>query len=122
MNIFRQGDMIFFKQQGSLKATKTVTGKLLTVGLGESTGHEHRVNALEDAQIITAIDNTSFDTETVTQEDLAQMDKLFFEVTGGNAVVCHEEHDPITLEPGLYLRLNQVEYNPYTDELEKVRD
>ena len=115
--IYRHGDMIIFKID-DINETNEKTGNKLVVGLGEVTGHSHDVFALKDSKIKTY---TNSEVE-VTEDDIANMDKLFFEVTGEGAVITHEEHDPHLLKPGKYLRINQTQFNPFTEQLEKVRD
>lgn len=117
--VVRQGDMIFYAVNNVSSDLKKQSGEKLTVGFGEVTGHSHDIFPVGDATIEAYVSN---DAETVTEEDLGNMDKLFFEITNGSAVVVHEEHDTIELKEGKYLRINQVEYNPFTDELQKVAD
>ena len=116
--IYRHGDMIIFKVSKLKGKNMAKNRKKLVVGLGEVTGHSHDVLALKDSEVIGVYDG---DVE-VTENDLAEMDRLFFEVVGNGAVITHEEHKPILLKEGFYLRINQVEFNPFTQELEKVRD
>jgi len=116
--VYRHGDMIIFRVDGLNGNKMSKNKKKLVVGLGEVTGHSHDVVALEDSEVIGMYDG---DVE-ITENDLAEMDRLYFEVTGSGAVITHEEHKPIYLEAGKYLRINQVEFNPFTQELEKVRD
>jgi hypothetical protein len=116
--IYRHGDMIIFRVDDLEGTVKAKNKKKLVIGLGEVTGHSHDVVALNDSEVIGSYDGKT----DITEDDLAQMDKLFFEVAGKGAVIVHEEHKPIFLESGKYLRMNQVEFNPFTQELEKVRD
>ena len=117
--IYRHGDMIIFKiGDGVTKKNVSSNTKKLVVGLGEVTGHSHDVIALDDSEVIALYDG---DVE-ITENDLAQMDKLVFEIKGSGALITHEEHKPIFLGKGTYLRINQVEFNPFTKMLEKVRD
>lgn len=117
----RQGDMWFVKisENDIDDKLKRVSGKQVTVGLGEVTGHKHTVKTLETSdEIVTYVEN-----ENMTEDEIAMMDNLIFEVMNDEgAVVIHEEHDPILLEKGLWRRINQVEYNPISEELVKVRD
>lgn len=115
--VYRHGDMILFNVSDLPENMKKREGSKLSVGLGEVTGHSHDVLAIEDSEVIGYYEGTE-----VTENDLAEMDKLFFEVTGKGGVIVHEEHDPIYLKPGKYLRIVQVQYNPFTEELEKVTD
>lgn len=119
MNTIRQGDMILYKVSDNVGSVKTKTNKVV-VGLGEVTGHSHDVTPINDGKSSLNVVSKE-ELGNVTEEDLATMDKLYFEVVG-NAVIVHEEHDPILLDEGTYLRINQVEQNPFTDELEKVKD
>lgn len=116
--IYRHGDMIIFRVDSLVGKNKTVKGKKLVVGLGEVTGHSHDVIALDGTDIVAMYDGEV----NVTEEDLAEMDSLYFQISGNGAVIVHEEHKPILLREGMYLRINQVEYNPFTEEMEKVRD
>jgi hypothetical protein len=59
--------------------------------------------------------------DTAEIRDLVERENIFFEVRG-TAVMMHEEHGPITLDEGVYLRTVQRQYNPFTNALEKVRD
>lgn len=116
--IFRHGDMIIFKVDQFPENLKAVKKKeKLVVGLGETTGHSHDVLLVDDSEIVSYVEN-----ETVTEQDLAEMDRLYFEITNGTGLLVHEEHDPIQLEKGKYLRMRQVEFNPFTKQLENVRD
>lgn len=117
-SIYRHGDMIIFKVDNLVGENMAKNKRKLVVGLGEVTGHSHEVIALKDSEVIGLYDGKV----EITEDDLAEMDKLFFQVTGKGAVIMHEEHKPIFLEKGNYLRINQVEFNPFTKELEKVRD
>ena len=93
--------------------------KKLTLGLGEVTGHSHEVFALDNSTIIEHHNVSGYDTTEL--RDLVERENIFFEVKG-SAVIMHEEHGPITLEEGVYLRTVQRQYNPFTKVLEKVRD
>jgi hypothetical protein len=116
--IYRHGDMIIYKVSDLDGSRKSKNKSKLVVGLGEVTGHSHDIIALEGSEVFGVYDGEI----DITENDLAEMDRLFFEVTGNGAVITHEEHKPIYLEAGKYLRINQVEFNPFTQELEKVRD
>ena len=116
--IFRHGDMIIFKVKEIPSHLKAVKKKdKLVVGLGEVTGHSHDILPVDNGEITTFVEN-----ETVTENELAEMNSLFFEITEGAGIIVHEEHDPIQLGKGKYLRMRQVEFNPFTKQLENVRD
>ena len=118
--IARHGDMTIFKvSPDQVSGMETKEMKKLTLGLGEVTGHSHEVFALDDSTIIEHHNVSGYDTTEL--RDLVERENIFFEVKG-SAVIMHEEHGPITLEEGVYLRTVQRQYNPFTKVLEKVRD
>jgi len=122
--MFRQGDMCLTKINknlipANLKA-KVLEGNKVVVGLGEVTGHRHEAVASDDTVIVSYVADDSIE---VSQDDLATMDKLFFEVTGSKgAILQHNEHGEIFLEEGCYIRINQKEYDPNKNELRIVAD
>jgi hypothetical protein len=118
--IARHGDMTIFQvTKDQVKGMETAELKRLTLGLGEVTGHSHEVIALDDSIIIEHHNVAGYDSAEI--KDLTDRENIFFEVKG-RAVIMHEEHGPITLEEGIYLRTTQRQYNPFTKALEKVRD
>jgi hypothetical protein len=118
--IARHGDMTIFQvTKDQVKGMETAELKRLTLGLGEVTGHSHEVIALDDSIIIEHHNVAGYDSAEI--KDLTDRENIFFEVKG-RAVIMHEEHGPITLEEGIYLRTTQRQYNPFTQALEKVRD
>lgn len=86
----RQGDLLFVKQDTRPEATLTARPSNVIVA-GEATGHAHRLQA---GTILEALDGA-----------------LYLDVTQVTQVV-HEEHGPITLDPGLWLVVRQREYSP----------
>jgi hypothetical protein len=94
----RQGDLLFLLQE-----TRPATPLLIRPGdvivAGEATGHAHRLKA---GAILHAPDGA-----------------LYLEVTHTTQVV-HEEHRPITLEPGLWQVVRQREYHPHA--IRRVED
>jgi len=118
--IARHGDMTIFQvTKDQVKGMETAELKRLTLGLGEVTGHSHEVIALDDSIIIEHHNVAGYDSAEI--KDLTDRENIFFEVKG-RAVIMHEEHGPITLEEGIYLRTTQRQYNPFTKALGKVRD
>jgi hypothetical protein len=118
--IARHGDMTIFKvSKDQVKGMQTAETKKLTLGLGEVTGHSHEVLALDNSTIIEHHNVSGYDSAEI--KDLTARENIFFEIKG-TAVIMHEEHGPITLEEGVYLRTVQRQYNPFTKALEKVRD
>ena len=118
--IARHGDMTIFKvSKTQVSGMEAKELKKLTLGLGEVTGHSHEVFALDNSTIIEHHQVSGYDTTEL--RDLVERENIFFEVKG-SAVIMHEEHGPITLDEGVYLRTVQRQYNPFTKVLEKVRD
>jgi hypothetical protein len=81
-NIISQGDVTFIPVRSIPKGgSKIVDG---VIAKGETTGHAHRVGTLEAAE-------------------LYRMDgKMFLCVGEGGVSIVHEEHAPVTLDPGNY--------------------
>ncbi len=103
MDNYRQGDVPLIPYLGSLEGFEQVPpeGGKLVLELGVATGHHHRVEGCG-----------------VSDDAIADRARLYRDPASGATVleVCaidvelvHEEHDPIPLEPGRYLRLVQVE-------------
>jgi hypothetical protein len=86
----RQGDLLFIQQDTWPSATLVARPGTVIVA-GETTGHAHRVTA---GTILEAPDGALY-------LDLAHTTQ-----------VVHEEHGPLTLEPGLWLIVRQREYDP----------
>ena len=87
---YRQGDLLFIRQDTQPAVDLTARQGNIIVA-GEATGHAHRLQA---GSILEAPDGT-----------------LYLDITQTTHVV-HEEHGPITLEPGLWLVVRQREYRP----------
>ena len=92
---FRQGDVWIERIETVPQGAKAVTrtGDVI-LAYGEVTGHAHRI-----AAPLGAVD--------VLQEADRIILRVRFPVT-----VQHEEHRPITLEPGIYASYVQREYDP----------
>lgn len=103
--IFRHGDVILFKlaEPKALEAPEKPV-KQIVLAWGEVTGHAHRL--VGDLILL--------------DQPLADEEILFKVIK--KSKLSHEEHDTIFLEPGLYLKVNQVEYDPFQDLIVKIRD
>lgn len=86
----RQGDLLFLWQETRPQANVKVRPGTVIVA-GEATGHAHRLQA---GTILEAPDGV-----------------LYLKVTQTTQVV-HEEHGPITLDPGWWRVVRQREYTP----------
>lgn len=117
--VYRHGDMVIFKKSGTAPTGQTSkTKKAIAVGLGEVSGHSHVVRPIGTATVVEY--DTDFSSED--QAEFAERDNIYFEVKGGNAVIAHEEHGPIILGEGLYVRVRQVNFDPFEKHMAKVRD
>lgn len=128
MNIIdkaRQGDILFVKTNKSSfnKCFLPIQSDTLTVALGEVSGHHHTMFGLGDGTV------THLKDESVDQsayENPNNIEAMFFEVEGNSAVVTHQEHNPVELsetgEDEMWVRIIQVEYDPFEDTLRRVMD
>lgn len=99
--IYRHGDVLIYKLDQELNNVNDKVIKQLILAEGEVTGHAHRLTG--DVEII---QNKPINGEMIFQ-------------VNDSAVLSHEEHDKIVLSQGVYLKVNQVEYNPFTDLVKK---
>jgi hypothetical protein len=95
---YRQGDLLFLWQETRPSVDLNIRQSNIIVA-GEATGHAHR---LQSGTILEAPDGT-----------------LYLDITQTTQVV-HEEHGPITLDPGMWLVVRQREYSP--EAIRQVRD
>ncbi len=99
--IFRQGDVLIRRIE-SLPATKAIARTNGILAYGEVTGHCHKVDNLTVAEVL-EIENG-----------------LYLRVGEDGVRIIHDEHAPITLEPGNYEIEIQREYSP--QEIRNVAD
>ena len=74
----------------------------LVLAEGEATGHAHRI---KDAHA-----------------DIFDCDGVVYLTVDGKATLTHEEHGPITIDPGVYEIGIIVEVDPFEDEIRYVQD
>lgn len=105
MKIFRQGDVLIRQVSAIPEGLGRVPldGGRTILAYGEVTGHAHAV--VGDAELLAS--------------DVEEMRERFLRVDREVQVV-HEEHDTITLPPGLYSVGIQAEYAP--EEIRTVAD
>ena len=100
LNHFRQGDVYISKVDSVDKkgfTKRQPKDNNLVIAYGEVTGHHHSVALL---------DNPNVDLyENVTGD-------MILEVNGVSTTLTHQEHAPITLDPGIYECYIQEEYDP----------
>lgn len=105
-NQIAQGDVLFFAEKelpGNIKKAKCRRIGLVTFAEGEVTGHHHSCVA-DGVELCEDEEGT-----------------LWCEVER-TATVTHQEHNPVTLDPGVY-RIGIVrEVDPFEDEIRDVAD
>ena len=99
---YQQGDVIIEKIETLPQNLKSLPHRVLADG--EVTGHKH----------------------VVAEEELSDLfvdenGNLFLK-TSGRTTVKHEEHKPITIEPGNYKIRRVQEYDHFEEEARNVRD
>jgi hypothetical protein len=98
--MYRQGDVLLVPvaehelPQQSWPLPRDAAGRLV-LAFGEATGHAHAISA-PDAELLT---------------DRAEVDRRFVRLAS-EAILTHEEHDPIVLPAGAYQVVRQREYHP----------
>ncbi|WP_448529155.1 hypothetical protein [Raineya sp.] len=105
--IYRHGDVVIFRLPEKELGKKQLNPKpvqKLVLALGEVTGHKHLLEG-----------------DLMLLENNAANGEFLFEVKN-TAILQHEEHDTIVLEKGFYLKVNQVEYDPFNDLVRFVYD
>ena len=105
--LIQQGDVLFFEVNELPKGLKEVPrdSRGIVFAEGEHTGHYHGTQGMGGTALLE-------DTETGMR---------YFR-TDVKQEVTHQEHGTVTLDPGLY-RIGIVrEIDPFTQEIEKVRD
>jgi hypothetical protein len=102
---YRQGDVGISKVSTSdftLVPVKPVNNRAI-LAYGEATGHHHSVNLLDYPNV-----------ELFTAKEQPQT--MILRITDEPAIIEHQEHGHITLDPGWYQVERQVEYDPETTE------
>src|SRR5688500_14537869 len=103
--IYRHGDVVLYKLKNLPNKTKSGGQiKELILEEGEAKENSHRIKGKIE----------------VLQEDILQKEIVYH--VFDQAVLTHEEHDRMVLEQGIYLKVSQVEYNPFTDIFTWIRD
>ena len=93
MKHYRQGDVLIF-EVSHLNRDKEIKGKTI-LAYGEVTGHHHKI---EEGVGSGCLAYAGLDGTEVTELEVKEAVKLL-----------HEEHDPITIDPGMYRVVIQVE-------------
>ena len=94
-------------------------GKVI-LALGEATGHHHRfeLNKLDPGVTISTLHERYGRYGGRGYRD----NVTYYLVEGGSATLYHEEHNPLTVPPGLYRRSIIREYDHISNSFRKVWD
>jgi len=92
--MYRQGDVLITSVDSIPDGAKVLERDHLTLALGEATGHSHTITC-ERAELC---------------EDVSTLERWMTLPT--ESEVIHQEHDTITIPPGIYKVTRQVEYSP----------
>lgn len=102
----RQGDIYINTTDEDIKLTNKT--KILTLQRGEFTGHSHRVVCEQELDYAIGADGS-----------------ISFKVPC-NALILHEEHNPVVVVPGVTYTIspstNEREYDYFTKKINQVRD
>ena len=102
-NHIQQGDVVITRLETMpVGKPKTVSRRRCVLAEGEVTGHAH---VIED-----------------DEAELIQIGERMLLRLGQSAIVTHEEHKPITLEPGLYEIGRVAEYDYFAKMVRNVAD
>lgn len=100
---YQHGDVLLFRVDAIPASAKPKVGNILAEG--EATGHAHRVQDVSADKV-----------------QLFEKDGTLYMRLDEPAVVRHEEHKPIALEPGNYKVGIVKEYDPFEEAVRAVRD
>jgi hypothetical protein len=98
--MWRHGDVLVRGVEAIPSDAERVPGNVLA--RGEATGHAHRVTGEGSVEL------------------WRSQQRMFLRVGSASVQIVHEEHHPITLQPGTYQYWMQREYSP--QEIRRVID
>lgn len=107
---YRQGDVDIFVVEHLPKNLRKIKGA--TLAYGEVTGHHHTLYRAEPQTKIELFEGKS-------NEFLKE---VFAYVQGGRAILKHQEHTPIVLEPAVHVVRIEKELDPYLEKIRTVLD
>jgi hypothetical protein len=106
---YRHGDVDIFKTDSVPASAKLE--KSTTIALGEVTGHHHTIYPLGET-----------DVKVYTETDVKSLVDKYIVIEGGKAVLQHQEHEAIILNPGVYETKIEQDFSPYDQEYRRVVD
>jgi hypothetical protein len=86
-----------------IKINKMKKAKRIVLGEGEIIGHKHILESKKDIQYEENTDSISFMLKEI-------------------GILTHDEHDKMIFSKGVYKSYNQVEWNPFLNNVQRVFD
>ena len=105
-NLARHGDLNFRRPKETPKNIRKKKDNVLA--FGEHTGHKH------------VIDRDTKETELELY--IGDNGEVYMSVANGTATLTHQEHNPITFEPGKYHMKFERSYDYFLEEVKRVVD
>ena len=94
-----------------------------TLALGEATGHHHSIDIMhdenKDVEVTRHFNNWGWNNRN--NQGLGRVPE-YFEVSGSEATIKHQEHEAITLPEGVYRVRIVKEYDPFSNTVSGVAD
>jgi len=108
-NYYRQGDIILIPvEKLPRKATQLYVGKSYVLAKGETTGHRHLLVADEP------------ETKIAILKD--KKGRMYLKVENGKALLTHEEHKALEIEPSFYIVRREREFDYFADMTKSIED
>ena len=126
---YQQGDVLLvavtkrvesdIRSECKIETGRDKDGKVI-LALGEATGHHHRfeLNKLDPGVTV----STVHERYGGYGGSGYRRDASYYLIEGGPATLYHEEHNPLTVPPGLYRRTIIREYDHISDTFREVWD
>jgi hypothetical protein len=123
INQFQHGDVVLPRVELNWQLKEAYANKVradrVTVAYGEVSGHSHQLQAVKWAPGVTCIE----DAVPAFVNLFEYRGNQYIEVPEGTiGVLTHEEHNPITIDPGIYMNDRAQEQDPLQDRQYNVVD
>ena len=94
-----------------------------TLALGEATGHHHSIDVMDDENKDVEVTRhfNKWGWNSRANQGLGNVAE-YFEVSGSEATIKHQEHEAITLPEGIYRVRIVKEYDPFSNTVSGVAD
>lgn len=112
--IVRHGDVVIYKVSNDT-TSETSTINSLILAEGEASGHIHKVSPC-DTSVLEVVGK-----HATKDVNLTALDEVAF-IVKGTASITHQDHEPIILSEGTYVRRIQRVYDPFTKQINRDAD